>query len=387
VTREADTRETLLAAVDGIAGTLAAEWRAEEAAATLSAASVEALATSGIFAMKVPRALGGHEADLVTQILVLEALAELNPSASWCTMVGTTAIGLPGAFLADEAIAEMFTGPRLPRGALIAMPVGRTVAADGGWRLTGRWRFVSGVRHAEWISAGAMIPSRPDAPPVHCILTFPATRARIHDNWQVAGLKGTGSCDVSVDDLFVPHAFVWDLFNAPPKRGGPLYRLRLPGFVANEHAGFALGTARRALRAFLDTAAKGSRGATSPTSLAARPAVQHMLGEMELKLRAARALAIELNEAAWQAVRRGDPVSGEQQAALRAVATYCTEIAVEVVSQAFRFAGGRAIYESSLLQQCLRDVNVAAQHLLVSDIAYENLGQFMLDLPGATARS
>lgn len=384
---EAETRETLLAAVDDIAETLAAEWRAEETAATLSPNSVEALATSGIFAMKLPRALGGDEADPVTQLLVLEALAEVNPSASWCTMVGTTAVGLPGAFLPDEAIAEIFSAPRLPRGALIAMPIGKTEAVDGGWRLSGRWPFVSGVRHADWITAGAMIAIEDGAPPAHCLLTFPAARAQIHDNWQVAGLKGTGSCDISVDDLFVPAAFVWDLFNAAPKRGGPLYQLRLPGFVANEHAAFALGTARRALRVFVETAAKGSRGSSSPTSLAGRPAVQHMLGEMDLKLRAARALAIELNEDAWQTVQGGEAVSASQQAGLRAVATYCTEVAVEVVTQAFRFAGGRAIYEGSLLQQCLRDINVAAQHLLVSEIAYENLGQFILDRPDASARS
>jgi indole-3-acetate monooxygenase len=387
MTLEVDTRAELLAAVDDIAGTLAAEWRFEEAAATLSAVSVEALTTSGIFAMKLPRALGGHEADPVTQILVLEALAEVNPSASWCTMVGATAAGLPGAFLPDEAIAEIFRGPKPPRGALIAMPAGKAVAADGGWRLSGRWPFVSGVRHADWITAGALIALNDDGPPVHCMLAFPAASAHIHDNWRVAGLKGTGSCDVSVEDLFVPPAFVWDFHNAPPKRGGAIYRIRFPGFVANEHAAFALGIARRALRAFLDTAAKGARGTTSPASLAARPVVQHMLGEAELKLRAARTLVIELNEQAWRAAQRGDSISGQQQAALRAVATYCTEVAIEVVSQAFRFAGGRAVYESNLLQQCLRDINVAAQHLLVSEIAYENLGQFILDLPEASARS
>jgi alkylation response protein AidB-like acyl-CoA dehydrogenase len=337
--------------------------------------------------MKLPRALGGHEADPVTQILVLEALAEVNPSASWCTMVGATAAGLPGAFLADEAVAGIFPGPRPPRGAMVVMPAGKAAATDGGWRLSGRWPFVSGVRHADWITAGALIPLRHDGPPAHCMLTFPAARAQIHDNWQVAGLKGTGSCDVSVDELFVPSSFVWDLFNTPPRRGGALYRIGLPGFVANEHAGFALGTARRALRAFVETAAGTTRGTASPSSLAARPVVQHMLGEAELKLRAARALVIELNQEAWQTVQRGDSISDRQQAALRAVATYCTGVAVDVVSQAFRFAGGRAVYEGNVLQQCLRDINVAAQHMLVSEISYENLGQFTLNLPEASAHS
>lgn len=110
-----------------------------------------------------------------------------------------------------------------------------------------------------------------------------------------------------------------------------------------------------------------------------------MLGEAELKLRAARALVIELNEEAWQTVKGGNRISGQQQTALRAVATYGTEVAVEVVSQAFRFAGGRAVYERNLLQQCLRDINVAVQHIMVSEITYENLGLFILGLPEASA--
>jgi alkylation response protein AidB-like acyl-CoA dehydrogenase len=380
------TRVTLLDAAAGIRETLARQWREEEAAATLSAASVEALAEAGILAMKLPAVLGGHEADPVTQLLVLEALAEANPSASWCAMVGATGIGLPGAFLADRAVAEMFGGPRLPRGAIIAMPAGRVVPEPGGWRLSGRWPFASGVRHADWITAGALIPLEAGQPPVHCMLTFPAARALIHDNWRVAGLKGTGSCDVSVRDLFVPEAFAWDFRHAAPRRGGPLYRIGHPGFVANEHAGFALGTARRAIAAFVESAARKTRGMTpAPSSLAARPAVQRLLGEAELKLGAARALAIAINDAAWVAVSAGAPIPDRLQAELRAAATYCTEVAVEVVTQTFRFAGGGAIYEANLLQQCLRDINVAAQHIMVSEIAYENLGQFILELPGASS--
>jgi alkylation response protein AidB-like acyl-CoA dehydrogenase len=380
------TRRALLEAAAGIRDTLAAEWLAEEAGGTLSAASVAALSSAGLFAMKLPRALGGHEADPVTQILVLEALAEANPSAAWCAMVGATGVGLPGAFLADDAVAEMFGAERPPLGAIIAMPAGRVVRADGGWRLGGRWPFASGVRHADWITAGALVETEPGKPPVHCMLTFRTADATIHDNWQVAGLKGTGSCDVSTDDLFVPDAFVWDFRNAVPRRGGPLYRIGHPGFVANEHAGFAIGTARRALGAFMDGATAKTRGmAPAPARLAARPAVQGMLGEAELKLRSARGLALEINESAWRLAEAGQPIPDRLQAEMRAVATHCTDVALAAITAAFRFAGGGAIYERNLLQQCLRDINVAAQHIMVSEIAYENLGQFLLGLPDASA--
>ena len=280
----------------------------------------------------------------------------------------------------------MFGGARLPRGAVIAMPAGKAVPADGGWRLTGRWPFASGVRHADWISTGALTVPEDDAPPVHIMLTFPAAAATIHDNWQVAGLKGTGSCDVSVDDLYVREGFSWDFRHAEPRRGGPLYRIAHPGFVVNEHAGFAVGTARRALAAFVEGTVRKRRGMTAtPSRLAQRPAVQRFLGEGELRLGAAHALALRLNDLAWNKVSVGEELPEHLQAELRAVATYCTDVAVEVITQAFRFAGGGAVYRENVLQQCLRDINVAAQHLIVSEIAYENLGQFILGLPEASA--
>jgi len=378
-----DTRQTLLANVANIRDRLAAQWPQEETAATLTPASVAALTEAGIFAMKIPAVLGGHEADPSTQLLVLEALAEANPSASWCAMVGATGAGLPGAFIADDAAAQMYPGPRLPIGAIVAAPMGKTVAVEGGWRLSGRWPFVSGVRHSEWVTVGAMMPLTPGAEPTHCMLCFPTRQATIHDNWQVAGLKGTGSCDVSVEDLFVPAGFVWGVGQTPPRRGGPVYRIGLPGFVVNEHAGFALGTARRALTAFAEGAARKSRGGSG--SLSQRPAVQRMLGESEIRLAAAKSLAIELNDTAFAMVSVGEAVPEQLQAQLRAVAVHCTDVAVDIVTRAFRFYGGGAVYDSSVLQQCLRDINVAAQHLMVSEIAYENLGQFVLGLPDAAA--
>ena len=378
-----ETRQMLLANVAHIHDRLAAQWPREETTATLTPESVAALTEAGIFAMKVPAALGGLEADPSTQLLVLEALAEANPSASWCAMVGATGSGLPGAFIADEVVKQMYPGPRLPIGAIVAAPMGKTVAVEGGWRLTGRWPFVSGVRHSEWVTVGAMIPLAPDQAPARCMLCFPTGSATIHDNWQVAGLKGTGSCDISVENLFVPAGFVWRVDVDKPKRGGPVYRIGLPGFVVNEHAGFALGTARRALCAFAEGAARKSRGGSG--SLSVRPAVQRMLGESEIRLTAAKSLAIKLNDNAFTLVSAGEAVPERLQAELRAIAVHCTEVAVDIVTRAFRFSGGGAVYDGSVLQQCLRDINVAAQHLMVSDIAYENLGQFMLGLPDASA--
>lgn len=374
------TRRELLSSVEDIADTLTAQAPIDEAHNTLSPESVKILEDAGMFRLKLPAELGGAEADPTTQMLVLEALAYASSAASWCAMVGSTSVGLPGAFLPDTAIAEMFPSGHIPLGAVVAMPIGKTEIVDGGYLLSGRWPFASGVRHSEWIGAGAIVVR--DATPERRMMVFPTASVELHDNWQVAGLKGTGSCDFSVDGLFVQEAFTWNLLDGVQNRGGPVYQIGHPGFVANEHAGFALGVARRALDAFTEREAAKKRGYTGKlSSLSARPAVQRMLGAGDLKLRAARSLAIELNDAAYQAVVEGGRPSTRLQGELRAIASYCTEVALEVVTDTFRYSGGGAIYQQNILQQCLRDMNVAAQHLMVSEIAYENLGQMMLGVP------
>ena len=377
------TRASLLANVAEISELLAQQCDAEELAATLSMTSVEALQGAGIFSMKLPAALGGSEADPVTQFEVIEALAAANPSAGWCTMVGATSLGMPGAFLPEAGIARMFENGRIPRGAIVVMPGGEARPTAGGYQLTGRWAFTSGVRHAEWIVACARIMGEATEQ-ILIMVVFPASEITIHDNWQVSGLKGTGSCDISVTDRFVPDCMTWDLRHAPPQRGGPLYRLGLPAFVAMEHAGFALGVARCSLNTLVKTAIAKKRGyAPGATTLAMRPLVQRLIGHSELRLRAARALALELNEEAWQTVVAGKLLDGRMQSALRGIGTYCTEVAADVVTQAFRHTGGSAIYSGHVAQRYLRDIQVAAQHLIISESSYENLGQFMLGFEDA----
>src|SRR5262245_23410115 len=154
-TPEDAARPAILKRANEIADVLKAQGPADEASCTLTPETVAALEKAGMFGLKLPAVLGGDEADPVTQTLVLEALSKANASAGWCAMVGATGAALPGAFLADEAIAEIFASGRIPRCAIAAMPMGKAEIVDGGYRLTGRWPFGSGVRHSEWITAGA----------------------------------------------------------------------------------------------------------------------------------------------------------------------------------------------------------------------------------------
>ena len=382
IEREAKRRK-LMDAVESVRPILEAGSHDGEESATLPRTSADALYDSGLLKLKLPHVLGGAEADLVTQLDVFEAVSEIDPSAGWCLMIGSASLGGVGAFLGDGAIEEIFVNGRPPRTAGVFAPLGAAVPVDGGYMLSGRWSFASGIRHSEWISAGAKVASQDGRTPAQIRATFRTSDAVIHDNWQVMGLRGTGSCDFSTKDLFVPSEFAYDATSTEPKRGGGLYRLGRPGFVTNEHAAFALGVGRKALNAALEIGQSKTRGYLSVNPVAKRAVFQRMLGECDLRLRAVRALNVALLEQAWQIVSQGETLTPETQAELRSLATYSTDVAVDVATQAFRFGGGAALFQTNVLQQCLRDINAAAQHQMVSDAAYENHGQFLLGLPEA----
>ena len=115
-------------------------------------------------------------------------------------------------------------------------------------------------------------------------------------------------------------------------------------------------------------------------AIASRESSQRSLGRCDLQLRAVRSLVIEVLEQAWDSVSNGNTPDLQLQIEMRSSATYATEVAVDVASQAFRYGGGRALYSTSVLQRCLRDLEAAAQHLMVSDSSYEIHGQFMMGM-------
>jgi hypothetical protein len=187
-----EKRQALLAAVEGVRAVVTAGADEAEASATLPAATVAALAAAGLFALKLPAVLGGAEADPVTQCEVIEAVSYLDPSAGWCTMIGATGIALPAAFLREEAIEQIFGGNQVPTAAGALMPSGQAVPVDGGYRVSGRWAFASGVRHAQWMTVGARVPQEGVALPSTAWSSYPRQRARSTTRGRSPGSKGPG---------------------------------------------------------------------------------------------------------------------------------------------------------------------------------------------------
>jgi alkylation response protein AidB-like acyl-CoA dehydrogenase len=375
-------RQALLQAVDNVRDILAANADEAETMRTLPQATVAALRDSGLLALKTPAVLGGAEADPVTQFEVLEAVSYIDSSAGWCLGIGAATLGLAAALLPEAAVARIFAGDGIPTMAGALMP-GKAVAVDGGYRVSGRWSWASGIRHAEWVTATVLVNHDEGHPPDLRMLIVPATQVEMLDNWHVAGMKGTGSFDFALSDVFVPAAFSYDLVALQPQRGGPLYNLGIPGFVIYEHAAFALGVARRALDAIIHLAQSKGRGYGKAVPLASRAVFQRAVAEGDLRLRAARALMFEVMESAWATVSAGRPLEPHQQAELRGATTWVNDVALEVTTAAFRYGAGSAVRLDNILQRCLRNLQVEVSHLMVNDSAYENYGQFLLGLPTA----
>jgi indole-3-acetate monooxygenase len=215
-------REMLLDAVERIAPTLRQSGPKSEELGTLAPEAVKALRDNGLFRLKLCAELGGAEADPITEMLVLEAIAYHDFTSAWCTMVGATSLATLGMFLDGAGLAQVFKDGKIPTASISVFPAGRAKREGEGYRVSGRWRFNSGIRHAEWVIGGSLVDggeAENGGRPAAILVVFPAKDVTLYDNWGGAtGLRGTGSCDCSVENLFVPRelTFTWDLLR--PKR-------------------------------------------------------------------------------------------------------------------------------------------------------------------------
>jgi indole-3-acetate monooxygenase len=376
-------REELLAEVDSIAPILAEHAPLSEKLGRLDAPSIEAVRGTRLLGLFAPRELGGLEADPVTVALILEALARIDGSAGWTIGILSNSAGVIGAYL-PAATARRICAEGVPPMAGTFLPKGQAEPVGGGYRVKGRWPFASGIHHADWVGFNAFVPGRPQSEGVQSVV-LPREQVVIHDNWRVAGLRGTGSCDFSVEDVLVPDEMTISLtavYQGKAVTGGPALRLGLPGLFASFHIGIALGIARRALDEITTQAIEKGRG-FPPSPLQTHPHFQLALGKAEIELASARALSLQFLSELYAEAAAGRTPPPPRQAESRATATYVTEVAQRVTSVAFQAAGGGALFDTNPLQGCYRDISAAGQHFNVSQSSYRALGQFKLNQPDA----
>jgi alkylation response protein AidB-like acyl-CoA dehydrogenase len=383
---QAAKRALLLDAVAGIGETLRASGPKSEELGTLAPEAVKALRDSGMFRLKLAHEMGGAEADPVTEMLVLENLAYHDFTSAWCTMVGATGIASLGTFLTPAGLARVFKDGVIPTASISFFPAGRAVRESDGYRVSGRWRFNSGIRHAEWVLGGTIVEgteAENGGRPLVIFSAFPAKDVTLHNNWGgVVGLRGTGSEDFSVENYRLPKdlTFVWDLLKPKPVRGGVSYLFPPFSYVAKEHGSVAIGAARRALDELI-TIATTTRGTFRASKLDERQVVHRAIAEADLKLRAARALMHERYQALYDKVKAGHLPDGADIADVRAICVHATDVAIGVATMAYHFAGNTGLHHPHVIGRLLRDLNTAGMHQVMSDTAYENHGKFRLGLP------
>jgi indole-3-acetate monooxygenase len=350
-----------------------------------------AMQRAGIFGMAMPRAWGGPELDPPTQFRVVEALAMADGSVGWCAMINCDG-GYVTAFLDDAVGRAMYPDISVATGAA-ATPTGRARRVNGGYRVSGRFPFVSGCHHSEWLWLGCLVEDG-DGAPLADAHGVPQTRqcflrrsqCEVLDTWQTTGLRGTGSNDVAVRDEFVPeeHGFS---FRDPEivKRAGPLYAFPFM-FVAKGPAP-ALGIARHAIDAFVESAAgkparRYTRGERVEPPKAVREDfyVQDAIGRAETLLAASRAYYFDVMGGLWATICDGRPPDDRQMALFTSAYAHIVGACVEVVQLVFKAAGGTAVYQRGALDRCLRDVMTMNQHVVGSLRSYEMAGRLLLGL-------
>jgi alkylation response protein AidB-like acyl-CoA dehydrogenase len=377
-------RDDLLAAVGALAGPLRAAADEIERARTLPESVVEAMVQAGLYRMLLPRAHGGGEVDPLTYFDVIEALARADSAAAWSVLISTSSMTSTVRGLGDAALAAMFSTPRQTLMAGSAPPRGRAVPVPGGYRLTGRWSQGSNILLAGWVHVGCHVQEggevrrELDGSPVYLMCTFPAADAQVIDTWHTTGMRGTGSHDYAVSDLFVPADRVHPAA-AEGERPQPLYRFARWTYVA--HAAIGLGIARVAIEEFVALAG-GKRATWLPTEgrLAGRTTIQARVAQAEALAGSGRAYVREATRDAWDTVCRGEGLSPDQRAIYRLAIAQAMTNAVEAVDLMYSAGGATAIYAASRLDRCLRDVHTAAAHVWVAPDTYELAGRLLLGL-------
>ena len=348
-------------------------------------AMARALADAGLFQMFLPRGLGGRQMSPLAAFRVVETISRADGSIGWCVMIASVQTAHVG-WLPPEVGRSIAGSPPDLRMAGSIRPLGTAQPVEGGYRIRGQWDFASGCHHATWLIAPCVIQDggkpRLDASgaPLWRVMWVPREQVTLKDTWRVVGLRGTGSHDFAVDDVFVPAAHT-SMTSEPQCHPGVNYDRRLQttwawtATVAN-----SLGIARGAMDAFSEMAT--SRATTMQSALLRdRPRVQAITGEAEAIISGARAYVHHAVGHLWALANAGESNLDQPVTQARLAITHGMHEARRAVDLLFHAAGTNAVYlASGPLERCFRDIHVAIQHGAALPVHMESAGKSLLGL-------
>ncbi len=350
---------------------------------------VAALRKSGIYAMLLPRVLGGSELPFVEAMEIIARLSWADGSAGWCSMVAGVMSASLGAFVPEEGARTVYrNGPDVTV-AGNGVPRGYARRVPGGYMIRGHWAYGSGIYHAEWVHSGCFVMDgdkplhNADGAPEIILAHHPKASIALKDNWDVLGLRGTGSFDYTLKEpeLFVPNELCYSFDAASVQRGGAQYQIGLVGLTSWGHTSWALGVGRRAL----DELARIARERADVFGkLTESPSFKKSFSDAEAKFRAASAFVYQSWNSLSDTIAQGGAASVEQVALIRLAMRHLHDALSDVTTFAHRTARGASL-RAGKLQRCYRDAHAGTQHLLLADEIAMECGRVLMGATGPGA--
>jgi alkylation response protein AidB-like acyl-CoA dehydrogenase len=374
----------LLEAVAGMRPAIEANRDWSEGERRLSLPVFEAMREAGIFRMALPASLGGLELHPVEVYRVIEALARIDSAAGWAAGISQAwgSVGLrsfpPGAV--EEAVAG---GDVICAGAFV--PPGSLTRVPGGYRFSGGGPFASGAHHATHhllsaveVEDGAPILNPATGQPDVRLVLLPRSETVIHDTWNTFGMRGTGSHDISAEDVFVPESRVGTMGAVlSPAFSAPQYR------VFNVAVAFetipSLGVAQAAIDYLVDLA-RTKTPALSAAPLAHRASAQGQVAKAKAMVDASRAYIDAATVAALEEVAATGGLSLDRKVDMQLAASFAAEACADAVDLVWDAAGTSGIRLESPLERHFRDIHTLAQHASKSLPRFESSGQILFGL-------
>ena len=342
------------------------------------------MAKHRLFCLYAPKELGGPELDPLTAFRVVETISQADGSAGWCIFNGTAITAAISRLTRDAAI-ELFGDPPDLLGSGSARPEGTATIVDGGYRINGRWNYLSGIDHSTvlFINCRLLNPdgshvTNDDGSLSTRIAVVPVASGTVIDNWTTLGMRGTASNDCEYSDVFVPSHHTYTRGDAA-QYDSPLYNPPQNAILLSWtlSAANALGMARGALDAFHELAT-GSGTTNSPALLRDRAYVQIAYGECEAMHDAARTLVLDAVGSLWDAQVKQVPDLSDRAVRARLAITHAIRRSVDIVDNLFNVAGTNAIHRSVGLERFFRDLHVSGQHISGLPSSYEYGGQVLM---------
>ena len=339
------------------------------------------MADRGFFRLLLPRSLGGAELEHPDFLKIVRVFAEADASAGWCVNQNNV-FSTNSARVSEKTAREIWTVQRNVVTNGPPVPTSRADVVDGGYRLSGRWNFSSGIPHATWVAALTPVYHPGQAEPSEMrTLLLPKGEVKLLDVWDVGGLRGTGSHSFEADGVFVPARRSYPT-TAESREPGGLYAIPTTLLFCSGFATVALGAARAGLDSAIELAI-GKTQMGRETTMRDESTTQRMVGEAEAIWNAARAFLDEAAGAMWKGVKRNGDLTTEERIRVRLASTHAIRQAAAVVDIAYTLCGSSAIFAVNPIQRRFQDVHAITQQIQGRPTHYDTAGQFFLGLdPG-----